>query len=65
MKKVKLFWLLIFCCSLVDCAKRGIPNGGPKDEEPPFLTYADPSENSTNFKEDRIKAFVVICIYCA
>jgi len=57
MKKVKLFWLLIFCCSLVDCAKRGIPNGGPKDEEPPFLTYADPSENSTNFKEDRIRLY--------
>ena len=41
MKKIKLFLILIFCFSLIDCAKRGIPEGGTKDESPPFLINAD------------------------
>ena len=57
MKKIKLFLILIFCFSLADCAKRGIPEGGPKDESPPFLINAEPAENSVNFNENRIRLY--------
>ena len=57
MKKIKLFLILIFCFSLADCAKRGIPEGGPKDETPPFLINAEPAENSVNFNENRIRLY--------
>ena len=57
MKKIKLFLILIFCFSLTNCAKRGIPEGGPKDELPPFLINAEPAENSVNFNENRIRLY--------
>jgi len=37
MKKIKLIFLVLICTSLINCAKRGIPEGGPKDEDPPIL----------------------------
>ena len=46
--------LLLF---VVQCAKRGTPTGGPKDETAPVLVRADPPNNTTNFngKEIRIE----------
>ena len=35
MKKIKLIFLVLICISLINCAKRGIPDGGLKDEDPP------------------------------
>ena len=57
MKKIKLIFLVLFCSSLINCAKRGIPDGGPKDENPPVLLNAEPEENSVNFNEDRIRLY--------
>ena len=57
MKKIKLIFLVLFCSSLIHCAKRGIPDGGPKDENPPVLLNAEPEENSVNFNEDRIRLY--------
>ena len=57
MKKTYLFFILVFCLTLVNCAKRGIPEGGPKDETPPVLINAEPEINTINFDEDRIRLF--------
>ncbi len=50
---VFLFLALVFS----DCAKRGRPTGGPKDEDAPIQIKADPPHNTTNFKEDEIKIY--------
>ena len=42
---------------MTQCAKRGIPDGGPKDEIPPFLLKAEPKQNSVNFNEKRIRLY--------
>ena len=57
MKKIKLIFLVLFCISLINCAKRGIPDGGLKDEDPPMLLNAEPVENSVNFNEKRIRLY--------
>ena len=57
MKKIKLIFLALICSSLINCAKRGIPQGGPEDEDPPVLLNAEPAENSVYFKEDRIRLY--------
>ncbi len=57
MKKIKLIFLVIICSSLINCAKRGIPDGGPEDEDPPILLNAEPAENSVYFNEDRIRLY--------
>ena len=57
MKKIKLIFLVLFCISLINCAKRGIPDGGLKDEDPPVLLNAEPVENSVNFNEKRIRLY--------
>ena len=41
----------------VQCAKRGNPTGGPKDETPPVLLRAVPELNATEFREDRIRLY--------
>lgn len=57
MNKFNLVILTILCFSLFNCAKRGNPEGGPIDESPPELINASPKENSTNFREKRIRLF--------
>tara|TARA_B110000003_G_scaffold201285_1_gene199943 strand:- start:6097 stop:7692 length:1596 start_codon:yes stop_codon:yes gene_type:complete len=57
MKNIKLIFLVLICSSLINCAKRGIPDGGPKDEDPPILLNAEPAENSINFNEKRIRLY--------
>ena len=47
-----LFFILIL---LMNCAKRGRPEGGPRDIEPPKITKASPDLNSTNFKTKKIR----------
>lgn len=46
-----LFIGLIF----INCANRGTPEGGPKDETPPVIEKAEPENYSTNFKGNEIK----------
>ena len=57
MNKFNLVILTILCFSLLNCAKRGNPEGGPKDESPPELINASPKLNSTDFNEKRIRLF--------
>ena len=58
MKKIKLIFLVLICSSLINCAKRGIPDGGPKDENPPVLLNSEPAENSFNFNEEIELVFI-------
>jgi hypothetical protein len=54
----KLTSLLFICLSLialVQCAKRGSPTGGEKDEEGPELIKAYPAHLSVKFKGQKFK----------
>ena len=51
---VSVFILLLF---VVQCAKRGTPTGGPKDETPPVLVRADPPNYTTNFDRKEIRIY--------
>ncbi len=48
MKKILVITLIIFT-TILSCAKKGRPSGGPKDTEPPVLLSAEPENNSINF----------------
>jgi uncharacterized protein (DUF2141 family) len=41
----------------INCANRGNPEGGPKDETPPVIIKAEPENYSTNFKGKEIKIY--------
>ena len=58
MNYIKTISFIFFCLSLTQCAKRGFPEGGPKDESPPVLINATPKENSVNFNENRIRLYL-------
>lgn len=48
---------LVIALSLFNCAKRGSPTGGPKDEEAPLLVTSKPPYKTTNFKASEIELF--------
>lgn len=43
--------------SLIQCAKRGMPEGGPIDEEPPKFIRANPENYTTRFDAKEIRIF--------
>ncbi|MET2985390.1 Ig-like domain-containing protein [Aureibaculum conchae] len=49
------FGFLLLVLFLTDCAKRGRPTGGEKDEDAPLLEKSSPQNYSTNFKGKEIK----------
>ena len=53
-KKVFLISIIFF---VIGCAKRGTPDGGPKDEDPPVLLRAQPTNNSSNFNSEKIRIY--------
>ncbi|MGJ8683072.1 MAG: Ig-like domain-containing protein [Nonlabens sp.] len=57
MKKTLLYTILVLVAitTLVQCAKRGTPTGGPVDEEPPVILRAYPDNYSVNFKANEIE----------
>ena len=57
MNYIKTISFVFFCLFFTQCAKRGFPEGGPKDENPPMLINAIPKENSANFNENRIRLY--------
>ena len=42
---------------VVQCAKKGTPTGGPKDETPPVLVRAEPPNYTTNFDRKEIRIY--------
>ena len=49
------FALLIAAC--FQCARRGTPTGGPKDEDPPVLLKSEPDSMTTNFNAEKIRLY--------
>lgn len=41
----------------INCANRGTPGGGPKDETPPKIVKSEPENYKTNFKGNEIKIY--------
>ncbi len=56
MKKI-LVIILVICITVLSCAKKGRPSGGPKDIQPPVMLKATPENYSTNFTEQEIKIY--------
>lgn len=55
MKLRTVFVIILLSAIVLNCAKRGRPNGGPKDEDAPIMVKAVPNFNSLNFKAKEIK----------
>jgi len=49
--------LFITCTVLFNCANRGTPSGGDKDELPPEIVKSVPENNSVNFNTKEIKIY--------
>ncbi|WBL22111.1 Ig-like domain-containing protein [Zunongwangia sp. HRR-M8] len=54
-KLIKFILFTIIITSVVRCAKKGMPEGGPIDEEPPRFIRANPENYTTNFKAEEIR----------
>jgi len=50
-----LIFAILITLILSDCARRGRPEGGPKDVKPPIMITADPPFETINFKSKKIK----------
>lgn len=49
--------MIFAVAALWQCANRGTPTGGPKDETAPVFLRAEPENYSTNFDSDRIRLY--------
>ncbi|MCM4155210.1 Ig-like domain-containing protein [Gramella sp. AN32] len=57
-KRVPGYILVMLCIfSLVQCAKKGMPEGGPIDEDPPVFIRANPENYTTHFKAKEIRIY--------
>ena len=57
-KTLSNFILVVFLSVLfINCANRGTPGGGPKDETPPVIIKSVPENYSTNFSGNEIKVY--------
>jgi uncharacterized protein (DUF2141 family) len=50
-----IFIVLAIAITLIQCAKRGSPTGGPVDEKPPVILRAYPDNYTRNFKNQIIE----------
>ena len=59
MNKTLSNFIFAFIIGLVfiNCANRGTPDGGPKDEIPPSIIKSEPENYSTNFNGTEIKVY--------
>ena len=57
LKRVLHLLLLVLVFTLSQCAKKGRPSGGPKDEDPPIFVTANPPYGTINFDKDEIRLF--------
>ncbi|MGI9532766.1 Ig-like domain-containing protein [Lutimonas sp.] len=53
----RVFLVVIVVFILSGCARRGRPEGGPKDFDKPIMVKADPDFKSLQFDEDQIKIY--------
>ncbi len=58
MKFTYHYFLIIVCLSIFQgCARKGRPEGGPKDETPPVMVVAKPEHKSLNFNQKNIRIY--------
>ena len=57
MKRITSIVLFALLFTLSQCAKKGRPSGGPKDEDAPLFVVADPPYETINFKAKEIKIY--------
>ena len=55
--KLKTVFLLTILISLFNCARRGNPSGGIKDEGAPIIINAIPLHNTTNFDKKEVRIY--------
>jgi uncharacterized protein (DUF2141 family) len=55
--KFHYFFLVLVIFTVFSCARRGRPEGGPKDFDKPIMVKADPDFKSLRFEEDQIKIY--------
>ncbi len=55
--RFRVFIVIIILFSVVSCARKGNPTGGPKDEDKPILIKTIPEYKSVNFKAKEIKIY--------
>ena len=56
---MKIHHFSLVCCLLllIGCARRGRPEGGPKDFDKPIMVRTDPEFKSLHFEADEIKIY--------
>lgn len=52
-----LFFISVCAVCLQSCARKGSPEGGPKDEQAPIMVIAKPENESLNFDKKNIKIY--------
>ncbi len=52
-----IFFLFFMALAFYQCARKGTPTGGPKDETPPVLIKAEPENMTINFKAQKIRLY--------
>ncbi len=52
-----LCFFALLLAAFVQCARRGTPSGGPKDEIPPVLIKSEPDSMSINFEAKKIRLY--------
>lgn len=57
MRRLSSLFILVIIFTLSQCAKKGRPSGGPKDEDAPIFVTADPPYESLNFKGNEINLY--------
>ncbi|MGB5361369.1 MAG: Ig-like domain-containing protein [Eudoraea sp.] len=54
---LSFFFLIAVVLAALQCARRGSPTGGPKDNTPPVLLKAEPENLTTEFKAKKIRLY--------
>jgi uncharacterized protein (DUF2141 family) len=57
LKRLPYLFIVVLFFTLSQCAKKGRPTGGPKDEDAPLFVIAEPPYESVNFNKDEIKLY--------
>lgn len=54
---VACFFMLFASIAFYECARKGTPTGGPKDETPPVLLKSEPENMTVNFEAKKIRLY--------
>ncbi|MGB1041860.1 MAG: Ig-like domain-containing protein [Tenacibaculum sp.] len=57
MKNKSLLLIVLVSLIIVNCARKGRPEGGPKDEDAPIMMTANPPHETINFDKNNIRIY--------